>query len=436
MKAATDAQPGPAPMTTTHTPVAGSLAIRIFALFGFAYLLSYGLRSVSAVIAPMLISDLGLSHAQLGSLGSAYFLGFAAMQLPLGVLLDRFGARRTDAALLLVAACGTTLFALADGFALLWIGRALVGAGVSACLMAAFTGFRHWYTEARQPQLAAWMLVVGSLGALIATVPVQRALPAIGWRGVFLVASLLLVAGAIALWWGLPRDQERANTSARGESLGDTLGGYRLIFTDRYFWRFGVLAVVVHSNFISLQSLWAGPWFVEVLRLSPERSAQALFAFNLVLMFSFLTLGWLAPRFTRRGWSVARVVGFGTLGLIAIEAMIALLTMTSAWLLWLGLAIVSTCFTLVQTHVGLSFPAALTGRAFTAFNLLIFAGIFVNQWLFGVVVDAYRSSGFTTPEAFRATMASLVVLHLAALGVMLGWRVGPARVGDATADAT
>ena len=130
--------------------LAAPVAIRVFLAFASGYFMSYGLRSVNAVIAPELIAEFGLTNAQLGSLSSAYFLAFASVQVPLGVLLDRFGSRRVDATLLLVAAGGCVLFAGARSAAMLWVARALIGVGVSAALMASLRAFRFWYAPGRQ----------------------------------------------------------------------------------------------------------------------------------------------------------------------------------------------------------------------------------------------------------------------------------------------
>lgn len=124
-------------------PLRGATAARVFLCFASGYLLSYALRAINAVIAPSLTGELGLSNADLGLLSSAYLVSFGCMQLPLGIWLDRYGARRTEAALLLVAALGAAVFASSSSLAGLWIGRALIGIGVSACLMAAFKGYRQ-----------------------------------------------------------------------------------------------------------------------------------------------------------------------------------------------------------------------------------------------------------------------------------------------------
>ncbi|MFZ2326106.1 MAG: MFS transporter, partial [Rhodoferax sp.] len=111
------------------------LWFRLVPAYAAGYFLSYGLRSVNAVIAPELMQELGITAAGLGMLTSAYFLAFGLFQLPLGLLLDRFGPRRVEAALLLVAAAGCALFAVGTSLQALAVARALIGLGVSACLM-------------------------------------------------------------------------------------------------------------------------------------------------------------------------------------------------------------------------------------------------------------------------------------------------------------
>ena len=398
------------------------MAVRVFLCFASGYFMSYALRSVNAVIAPELVREFALSNAQLGSLSSAYFLAFAALQLPLGVALDRFGSRRTDASLLIIAALGCALFATAQGAATLWVARALIGIGVAGGLMAPLRAFRFWYAPARQQQLVAWMLVAGTLGALSTTVPVRLAIPAIGWRGVFWVASALLLLSSVAIWTLLPRGERAAHADPGGGALWL---GYREVFASRYLWRFAVVGIVIHASFISLQSLWAGPWFVTVLDMTPVRAAETLFVFNLVLMFAFLGLSWVVPRIERKGWSVLQVVSVGTGTLLAVQIGIGVSAGAIAVVLWMALAVLATHFTLIQTHVSLSFPEHLTGRAFTAYNLLTFAGIFSSQSLFGWIVDTVRGFVSSDPVAFRTAWLIWVGIELLAFSVLIFWRVAP-----------
>jgi predicted MFS family arabinose efflux permease len=394
-------------------------AVGVFALFAGAYFLSYALRSINAVIAPELIARFGLSNAQLGALSSAYFLSFALMQLPLGIALDRYGARRTNALLLLFSAAGCLVFATAQETAALWAGRALIGVGVSGALMSALKGYRFWYPPEHQGRLAAWMLVVGTGGAMAVTVPVEMALPLLGWRGLFIVAAVALVVVSAGIALGLPRDEERSLAPSGAEPVW---AGFGQIYRRAEFWRWAIVSLSMQSHFVALQSLWAGPWFTQVLGMSPGEAAAALFVVNGVLLAGFLGLGWAAPGFERRGWTVMRVAVVASIGFIGLQVAIAMVDAPWAWLLWLPLGVVSTGYTLVQTHVAMIFPPTLTGRAFTAYNLLIFTGIFLHQWLFGVVVDAFRPVVADTATAFRATLGVWAALQMVAFAVLLLWR--------------
>ncbi|WP_166882196.1 MFS transporter [Massilia mucilaginosa] len=398
-----------------NTTLSGARAARVFLCFALGYLLSYALRAVNAVIAPALVAEMGLSNADLGLLSSAYFVSFGAMQLPLGVWLDKYGARRTESILLLCAALGAAVFATSSSLAGLWLGRALIGIGVSACLMAAFKAYRQWFPPERQSQLASWMLVAGTSGALTATVPVTLALPAIGWRGIFWVVAALLLAVAGAIFFSL-RGVERqfADGAPKGGAALDD-GGYRRIFGSAYFWRMGVPGLLNHGIFFALQTLWAGPWMTTVLGKSAQETGRILFAFNLVLLLSYLALGWAAPRLVARGWNTHRIIGIGIGGMVAAQTAMLATSAPMAWLLWLLLAACVPVTTLVQSHVALAFPAALAGRANSAYNLQLFIGAFATQWGFGVVVDLFKAHGAGTPDAFRATLAIAVLLQAGAL---------------------
>lgn len=397
----------------------GFLAVRIFGCFAAGYFMSYGLRSVNAVLAPDLMTEIGLSHSQMGSLSSAYFLAFALMQLPLGVWLDRFGPRRVNAVLMVVAATGCSVFALSNSFGSLWVGRALVGMGVAAALMASLTAFRQWFAPQVQTRLAAWMLMAGTAGVLTVTVPVHRALPVLGWRGVFWVAAALLCAIGLLMWAVLPRGREAANPTA--QRFIESMAGYREVFRNGYFWRMSMTAGIVQGGFVAMQSLWVGPWLDKVLGFSGSERADRLFAFNFGLLVSFMALGWLAPRVSPERAALARIVAWGTLAVVALELSIALAPGPSSWLIWLGYATAATVYTLVQPRVGQAFPQHLAGRALTGFNLVIFSWMFLSQWGFGVAIDAARTSGLSESQAFRVALSGLACLHALCLVAFVLW---------------
>jgi len=412
----------------------GKTALRVVAVFAAAYFLSYALRAINAVIAPALMADLQLSNADLGLLSSAYFVGFGCMQLPIGVWLDRYGARRIESALLLFAALGSAIFASSSSLVGLWCGRALIGVGVSACLMAALKAYRGWYAPERQSQLASWMLVSGTLGALASTMPVAMLLPWVGWRMVFWGIAVALLLAALLVFMRL-RDVEQSMAGSSPPAL--TAGpGYAAIFRDPYFRRMALLGAVHQGGFMAIQSLWAGPWMVNVLGMSVTEASQALFVFNFCLMLSYLGLSWWAPRRvaygTRPGLPVLRVVAVGLTGSVLVQLLMVLLPFSWSWVLWIAFGLLITVTTLAQTHVSLAFPPSLAGRANSAFNLTLFIGAFSVQWGIGVLIDIFAGFGVSAADAMRLAMVCYLVLQSAALWIFMRGkdRTAPAlRVG-------
>jgi MFS family permease len=415
--------------------LSGARAAQVFLCLAAAYLLSYAFRAINAVIAPALTEDVGLSNADLGLLSSAYFVAFAGMQLPLGVWLDKYGARKTETTLLLFAAAGAAIFAMSDTLLGLWIGRALIGVGVSACLMAPFKAYRQWFAPERQSQLMSWMLVAGTSGALTATVPVTAAMPLIGWRGIFWLMAGLILLSAAAIFVLLKDVETQAAAQAdpveASTSAGAGKDGYGRIFGHPYFRRIALLGSVNQGTFIALQTLWAGPWMITVLGMSETQASQILFAFNLCLMLAYLGLGWLAPRYVSDHLPgrlrVARVVTIGLTGTLLAQTAMLFFPAPWSWLLWLLLAVGITVNTLGQSAVSLSFPASLAGRANSAYNLSVFIGAFVAQWGIGLLIDAFEARGASAADAMRATLGIFVVLQTASLVAFAMNRAQPQR---------
>lgn len=404
-----------------------NIAIRIFACFAFGYFLSYALRSVNAAIAPLLVNDLGLSASQLGNLSSAYLLFFAILQLPMGTWLDRYGPRRTEAALLIVAAVGCLVFAMAQTFLGTWIGRALIGAGVSGCLMAAYKGFREYFPLDQQSRLASWMLMAGTAGVLTTTIPVQWVVTITGWRPIFMVTGALLLISSAAIFFGLPRENPSTVVNAPTAYNAQEARRYGLIDVARepYFWRLALLGIVFTGGFIALQSLWLGPWLTNVLAYSPAAAANILFAFNLVLFWAYFAMSWLIPRAQLKGLSIPLIANaMNAVGIVTLLAA-SVFTQANYWWIWLALPACTTINTLAQTYINGYFPKALAGRANSMFNLLIFAGAFCLQSGLGLLIDYFKSTGSVTVAAYQQSLWVYLGLAMVTWVVFLVWQ--PAR---------
>ena len=395
-----------------NLPMRGAWALRVFACFAFGYFLSYAFRSVNAVIAPALMQDLNISNSQLGLLSAAYFVGFSTMQIPLGVALDKFGARRTESVLLLIALIGAITFAYAETLLGLTVGRLLIGVGVSACLMASFTAYRRWFAIEQQGQLASAMLVFGTMGALVTTVPVQLALPHIGWRGVFWVTALLVALSFIAIRFGLPTfdDHPKSNNQQTGDE--DKPFSLKDILQHSFFIRMLPIGIVNHGGFLSLQTLWIGPWMIQVLGYDPEQSAQILFLFNGVMLLGYAFNAWFIPRANSKGYKTLNYVKWLlAVGLVAQFFAITLTTQFS-WLLWILLAVTATGHILGQSTVITVFPTRNAGIASTSYNLLIFVGAFIFQWGIGWGIDLLTAAGTAKPDAFRQVFFAFLILQV------------------------
>lgn len=384
-----------------------SLAL-IFLSFAFAYFLSALVRAVTATLAPAFSAELGLTAGDLGLLAGAYFLGFAATQLPLGQALDRWGPRRVLLALMSLAVIGCAAFAMADQFAALTLARALIGAGLSACLMAPLTAFRRSFSPVAQLRANSWMLMSGSLGMVASTLPVQWLLPSLGWRGLFWLVAALLVVAMLAIRLCVPADDRaRVPASTGGE-------GYAAIVRHPVFLRYAPLAFFHYGGMVAVQTLWAGPWLVRVCGWTPPQAAGGLFAINVSMLLAFLGWGLVVPRLYRSGWSAARLVGWGVPVSLAVLALaIVLGDRATAWA-WALFCVSCTVISLSQPAVGQAFPATLAGRALSAYNLVIFAGIFAIQWGLGLAIDAFAAGGGSTLSAFRGAMALLCLCALCA----------------------
>jgi len=381
---------------------------RVFAPFAVGYFLSYLLRNANAVIAPELSLALGLSAADLGLLTAAYLLAFGAFQLPLGLLLDRFGPRRVEAALLLICAAGCALFASGSGLMQLTLARALIGLGVSACLMASFKSFALWFPVERQASLNAAIMAAGGLGALAASAPLAALLPFFGWRGIFFALAGVTVAVA-ALIIASP---EKAASGER-ETLGQQIKGLGAIFASRAYWRFAPQTTLVVGGFMALQGLWALPYMTQVDHLSREAAARVLFWMAAAMMTGFLGIAFFVRRLAQAGLPPARLLMIG-IGMGLIDTLAIVLQMAPAWLLWPVLGLVFAVSNLAYALLSAEFPVRLAGRVNTALNFGAFVGAFGIQWLFGVAVDAFQAAGWSALEAYRATLAGLLVLQAAA----------------------
>ena len=400
--------------------------VRVFVPFALGYYLSYLLRTVNAVISPRLTDELGLSAASLGLLTSAYFLAFGAAQIPVGIALDRFGPRRVEAALLLLAALGSALFAMADSLGALAGARAMVGLGVSACLMAALKGFTLWYPPERQSSMIGFIMASGSLGALTASVPLAAVLPVLGWRGAFwIIAAVSLFAAVLALR-ALP-DSPAARSEA---SLAAALRVVAGIFAAPAFLRHAAASVFFVGGFMALQSLWVVPWVMNVNGFDIAGAATVLVALNLGNLAGQLAVGVFGVRLARAGVQPFGLLRAGYGMMLVVQALI-LWSDLPVLPLWTAFGLLTAANSQIYLSAARAFPPALFGRVSTALNLMAFAGAFCVQWGFGIGLDLMRGMGVELARALAWGFGALLALQALAYLPLLGRPAARPSKGEA-----
>jgi len=404
------------------TVLARRTAVMVFLAFAFAYFLSALLRAVTATLAPLLTQEFSLHARDLGLLSGGYFLGFAATQLPLGRWLDRHGPRTVQLGFLGVAVAGCLVFSQAGNFSVLLAGRVLVGAGVSACLMAPLTGYRRWFTPMAQMRANAWMLMTGSTGMVASTLPVQWLLPVAGWRPLFWGLAVLIVLAMVWVALVVPAWPQAKNTEpgeCAGQSPHGLPSGYTVVWRNRYFQRLAPLGFFSYGGMVAMQTLWAGPWMQNVAGQSPQQAAAGLFWINMAMLGTFWSWGMVNPWLLRRGLDANRLMAWGLPSSLIVLATIVALGPQAGAGAWALFCVCSTFVSLSLPALAMTFPQALAGRALSAYNLVIFLGVFVVQWGIGLAIDGFMGAGLDTVAAYRAGMA----LFLACNGAAYAWFV-------------
>lgn len=386
----------------------------VFLAFAAAYFCSALVRAINATLSPVLTQDFSLHARDLGLLAGGYFLGFAAVQLPMGKWLDSYGPKRVSVCFLAVAVLGCLAFSVATSFTGLLVARILVGVGVSACLMAPMTGYRRWFDAPSQLRANSWMLMTGSLGMLASTLPVQWLLPLMGWRPLFwILAALILLAMAAIAWlaptWQLPEKPADAQPAST----------YAEVWRSRYFRKLLPLAVFNYGGMVAIQTLWATPWMIRVAGYTPLEAATGLFYLNATMLVTFWSWGMANPWLARNGFSADRLMGWGLPLSLLVLAVNIWGGADTGWLGWAAFCMASSVLGLAQSSIGLAFRSALAGRALSAYNLGIFGGVFVVQWGLGLLIDAFAGLGWGTVASFQGAMLVFLCCCIASYAYFL-----------------
>ena len=381
----------------------------VFLSFAAAYFLSYLFRTINALIAGPLTAELGLDATNLGFLTSVYFLTFAAAQIPIGALLDRYGPRRVQSGLLLVASAGAALFAASQRFLPLMVARAMIGLGVAASLTAGLKAVILWFPKERVALLNGCMIMLGAMGAVTATTPAERLVGWIGWRGLFELLAIATALVAAIIYVAVPEPIPGHANCASPEGL-------RTIYADRRFWKIAPLSATCVGSAWALQGLWAAPWFADVERLSREALIGHLFIMAVAVSVGALVLGTLADRLGRQ--RVGPEILLAVVAATSIAAQLALIVglPLPSVLPWSAVAVVGAGTVLSYAILAEYFPKELAGRANGALNVFHLGWAFVVQYATGLILAQWsREDGHYPVVAYQVAFGLNTAIQTAAL---------------------
>jgi MFS family permease len=387
----------------------------------FGNFVNQAARTVMAIVGPLLAIEYGLSASELGLLAACTFAAYAAAQMPLGVALDRFGARPMQSGLMFVCAIGFVTLALAPGFEWLVVGRLIIGVGISAGLMAIIKGHTDWFEPARVANMTGIAVAIGALGAAMTTAPVQAIIPWLGWRGVFwLLAGLSL---AVSLWIILQVPEKPRLPAVRRSTLSEEIAISAQILRSSHFLRYGpAVATLSMVNFAYL-GLWAGPWLRDVAGQDDLTRSGLLFFYTIAMIAGNLVAGNLGSRARAAGLGPFVVPVAGTVGMVLIQ--VALMFQPSQFhlvaALWLALAFCGSTAPTGFVALGQMFPREQTARVSTTVNMLTLGLAFLLQAMVGWILDLWprTASGGWHPDGYSWALAVSAVMHGLAVMAML-----------------
>lgn len=393
------------------TPVTRNVLLRALGPFAAGYFASYLFRVVNAAISDDLIAELALSKTDLGVMTSMYLYGFVLFQLPLGLLLDRFGPRLVQSCLLLVAALGAAWFALGESTASLAGARLLIGIGLGGCLMSAFKANAVWLPPERLALANSAVVTFGGLGFLAGTYPANLASDLIGWRALFGVLVIFTLCVTAAIFFLVPkRDDDH-----RPVALTAQLRGYAGVFKDPIFWRVVPMVAAISGTFIATQTLWATRWMNDVLGFDRHEAGQQLMILGLAFAIGSLSTGIIADKVQRRGIGVKIVLAtaFGLFAAAQLAMIFALPVPLS--LIWIVYGFTGQAANLGYATLGAHFGRDLAGRAQSAANLMLFLASAFFQSSIGWALD-HLSADFALPQAgnYAIAFGALLILQVAA----------------------
>jgi MFS family permease len=396
------------------------ITVPILAVLTLGFTLSHFQRTSLSAIAPDLMVELGLSPETFGFIVSGIFIGVAVGQIPIGILLDRYGARRILPIMLAIATVGSLWFAGAHDIWQLFASRFIVGIGVASTLMGALLVSARWFPPDRFAMVSSWVFAIGGgLGNGLGTTPMAAMTEHFGWRwafvGIAVVTAVIAILIAIVV-----RDAPPGHPfwNRKPEGARASLSGVLEVVRLPGMWRILVMAMVGYPTLITVLGAWGGPYLADVYGLDAIARGNVLALVALGNVVGFFIFGPLDRYFdTRKG-----VILGGTCCGIVVAGILALWPHPPlvAAVILLVLFGATAAFSVTNVAMGrATVPERLMGRGVTMVNFATFLGNALLQLVAGHLIGLFVSSGPAPEPAYRLLFVVLALVYAVATLVYL-----------------
>ncbi len=378
-------------------------------------------RSSIAVISPNLVEELDLDTEELGLISASFFYAFAAMQIPVGLYLDRLGPRVLMTALSLVAVAGATLFACGESAVALIVGRSLLGVGMACNLMGPLKLITTWFSPLYFATLSAIFVSVGTAGNIAASTPLVWLTEWFGWRTTFLLFAISNLVIAL-LFYLIARDhpddpQVNRPPAAARVSLSVAVSGLLPFFTRRDYWLISMGTFFRYGIYASVQALWAGPFLMVTMDLSQIMTGNLLLAMSIGLIVGSPVCGWISDSILRSRKTVI-IAGLALMAgiLVTLAVLPGGTGLLILFALFFGFGFSSGSGQIMYAHIKERMPLENAGAAMTGINFFTMTGVAFFLHGLGWAINAFYPEGSLAPDVFRMAFvlfgACLVVTGL------------------------
>lgn len=401
------------------------------------YLIAFYQRVAPAVITAELSRDFSLSAASLGNLSAFYFYGYVAVQIPTGLLADRWGPRRVLAAGATLTALGTLLFALAPSLAYANAGRLAIGAAAGVAFVAMLKLASHWMPARQFAFASALALLIGTVGATLAGAPLRIAVDAFGWRAVMVASAIVTGAVAAAIWTVVRDDpvdrgyQTYFASDTHGAAEASIASQLREVFRYRNTWAMLVVPGALSGIVLAFAGLWGVPFLVSQYGFTPRGAAAVASSMLIAWAVGGLAFASVSQRLGRRKQPIAWGIAMAAL-LWAVIVFVPQLPRVALVALLMACALASGAAMLNFPLAKESVPARLAGTVSGIANMGMMLGGMLTQPLVGFVLDRYWSGATANGariydfEAYQRGFALMLAWAVAALAVLAFVREGRA----------